>query len=66
MKSKLRRLAIFAVALTMVFGSAQATVGAKVTRDNLAIFNATYCSEEEYAGYLNSGATVGVIEVRGD
>ncbi len=66
MKSMLRRLAIFAVALTMVFGSAQATVGAKVTRDNLAIFNAPYCSEEEYAGYLNSGATVGVIEVRGD
>ena len=66
MKSMLRRLAIAVVALTMVFGSAQATVGAKVTRDDLPVFDAPTYTQEAYAGYLNSGETVGVIEVRGD
>ena len=66
MKSMLRRLAIAALAVSMLLGSAQAAVGARVTRDDLPIFNAPVFSQETYAGYLDTGATVGVIEVRGE
>ena len=66
MKSMLRRLAIVVLAVSMLLGSAQATVGARVTRDDLPIFNAPVFSQETYAGYLDTGATVGVIEVRGE
>ena len=66
MKSMLRRLAISAVAVSMLIGSAQATVGARVTHDDLPVFNAPIYAQEQYAGYLNSGETVDVVEVRGD
>lgn len=66
MKSMLRRLATASLALAVVFGSAQAAVGAKVTQDGLPVFDSPTYSEETYAGYLNSGETVGVVEVRGD
>ena len=66
MKSMLRRLAIVVLTVSMLLGSAQATVGARVTRDDLPIFNAPVFSQETYAGYLDTGATVGVIEVRGE
>ena len=66
MKSMLRRLAISAVAVSVLAGGAQATVGAKVTQDNLPVFNAPVYTQEQYAGYLDSGVTVGVVEVRGN
>lgn len=62
----LRRLAISAVAVSVLAGGAQATVGAKVTQDNLPVFNAPVYTQEQYAGYLDSGVTVGVVEVRGN
>ena len=66
MKSMLRRLVISAVAVSVLAGGAQAAVSAKVTRDDLPVFNAPTFTQDAYAGYLNSGETVDVIEVRGD
>ena len=51
----LRRLVISAVAVSVLAGGAQAAVSAKVTRDDLPVFNAPTFTQDAYAGYLNSG-----------
>ena len=66
MKSMLRRLAIAVVALTMVFGSAQATVGAKVTRDDLPVFDVPFVYAGDVRGLSQQRRDVwACMEVRG-
>ena len=55
----LRRLVIAGVALTMVFGSAQATVGAKVTGMICRCSTFLRIRRRRMRGYLNSGETCG-------
>ena len=64
MNNKLTRIVTATLALTLTAGGAQAAVDAKVTRDDLPVFDVPVYAQENYAGYLNEGEVVSVVEVR--
>ena len=64
MNKKLTRIVTATLALTLTAGGAQAAVDAKVTRDDLPVFDVPVYAQENYAGYLNEGEVVSVVEVR--
>ena len=65
MKGILRRLLYAMLAAVLIAGGAQAAVDAKVTRNNLPVFDSTSFSEEAYLGSLNKGTVVSVLAVKG-
>jgi len=53
------------LAAMLIAGGAEAAVDAKVTRNNLPVFDSASFSEEAYVGRLNKGTVVSVLAVKG-